>query len=202
MSGFKLEFTWVFDTPIHFGTGLSRSGFADRLIRLDANKNPYLPGDAVKGAVRGSAERLARWLGAPVKVEAEDHSLPGHPVLERLFRASDENGRYYRFGAGRFERGGSNVTFSSTAIDQKSGAAKDDTLRTLQAWSRGARFRIGIHGFQGDWEDPDSHDRAELLFCAARCSLPRESGARRVSATDRFALAISPAMSPAVFGTI
>src|SRR5437763_10669223 len=86
MKRFDLTATWRVRASIHIGTGLSRNGIADRIVRLDpATRQPCLPGDAVKGAIRGLAERVVRWLAPTTNSESEEHSIPAHPALVRLF---------------------------------------------------------------------------------------------------------------------
>src|ERR1039458_4197280 len=84
MKDIEVKFHWKFAGPLHVGVGLSAAGYADRLVRL-LNGMPQIPGEAVKGAIRGSAERIARWLEGIEGAEAEDNSAPRNRVLQRLF---------------------------------------------------------------------------------------------------------------------
>src|SRR5208283_2033725 len=87
MKRFELTAVWRVPGSLHIGTGLSRNGVADRIIRIDpSTRRPMVPGDAVKGAVRGLAERTVRWLAPATKPEGNDDSIPKHPALRRLFR--------------------------------------------------------------------------------------------------------------------
>ena len=63
MTDVTLRWTWTFRSPLHCGSGISRAGLADRLVQLDEQNNPVIVGDAVKGALRMSAEQVAAWLG-------------------------------------------------------------------------------------------------------------------------------------------
>src|ERR1017187_2779010 len=96
MNSLEITCFWKRDGPLHAGTGLSRMGYADRLIRRNPDGQAFIPGDAVKGTVRMSAERLLRWLLPDAEAEKEDKSAPTHPVLRRLFQP-DEYGVFYRF---------------------------------------------------------------------------------------------------------
>src|SRR5881397_143318 len=112
---------WKLLGPLHAGTGLSRGGYADRLIRRDADGNPFLPGDAVKGAIRMSAERLLRWLHPQFPIrEEEDKSLPTHPILRRIFQP-DDSGVFYHFAPARRPDCCESVPFTlaTTSIDRK-----------------------------------------------------------------------------------
>jgi CRISPR/Cas system CSM-associated protein Csm3 (group 7 of RAMP superfamily) len=51
----------AFETSHHLGTGRTE-GVVDRTVRRDAGGRPYVPGSAIKGALRQSAERLAHHL--------------------------------------------------------------------------------------------------------------------------------------------
>src|ERR1035441_1524932 len=72
----KVTFTWKIRGSLHIGTGMSRLGDVDRIIRLDRQGEPAIEGEQLKGAIRGSAERLIRWLGAASEPECD--SYPQH----------------------------------------------------------------------------------------------------------------------------
>jgi CRISPR/Cas system CSM-associated protein Csm3 (group 7 of RAMP superfamily) len=164
MKDIEVKFHWKFAGPLHVGVGLSAAGYADRLVRL-LNGMPQIPGEAVKGAIRGSAERIARWLEGIEGAEAEDNSAPRNRVLQRLF-ASGEKAAFYRFQAARFAAGGAKATVSATAIGDN-GVALDETLRTVEVWSRGADFEVVIRGYSGCWDDEQADDWRDLLFLKA-----------------------------------
>jgi CRISPR/Cas system CSM-associated protein Csm3 (group 7 of RAMP superfamily) len=164
MNSVELNFHWTFTGPLHMGTGLSAAGYADRLVRL-VNGVPQIPGEAVKGAIRGSAERIARWLEGIEELEAEDNSAPRNRVLQRLF-ASGEKAAFYRFQGANFTGGGTKTRVSATAIGEN-GVALDETLRTVEVWSRGADFEVVIRGYQGSWDDEQTDDWRDLLFLKA-----------------------------------
>ena len=87
MPGLTIDFHWQLQDFLHIGTGMSRAGYADRTIRVDSEGAVFLNGGAVKGAIRGSAERIARWLYPNIPAEREDESMPKHPMLRRVFAA-------------------------------------------------------------------------------------------------------------------
>ena len=126
----EAKWTWAVDTAMHLGSGLSRAGFADRLIQRDAQGNPRLPNDAVKGALRMSAERVAAWLGASQEAFYHENEpyAPATRPMQLLF------GETSGYSAGRLTdrtRTRSRVV-SSTAIDAESGTARHDTLRNIE----------------------------------------------------------------------
>jgi CRISPR/Cas system CSM-associated protein Csm3 (group 7 of RAMP superfamily) len=178
---FEFSGIWKVAGALHVGTGLG-DGRADRTIRLQERTDargvpiqiPVIPGEAVKGAVRSSAERLVRWLAAShVKDESKDHSRPGHPALTRLFRGDAvKNGPTVRFYAAEYVSGGGLTRRSSTKIALKSGAAEEHTLRIMDEWSEGARFRLRIQGWGADWIVPQTPAWWDLgLMIAAALSV-------------------------------
>ena len=164
MTDIEVKFQWTFTGPLHVGTGLSSSGYADRLVRL-RHGVPEIPGEAVKGAIRGSAERLARWLGGLDGLEAEDNSIPRNRVLSRIF-APGEEAPFYRFQPAKFAEGGAKGRISGTAIGVN-GVALDETLRTIEIWGRGATFQVAIAGYGGSWNQEQTADWCDLLFLRA-----------------------------------
>lgn len=160
-----IKFEWTAQGPTHVGTGISRLGHADRLIRCDWEHRPVIPGDAVKGAIRGTAERLLRWLLPGTPQGPEESSMPDHPVLRRIF-APQEISQFYRFQPASLVHGSPNlvVTVSSTAIDYQSGTAKTDSLRTMESLVRKASFQGIIKAYNGDWSNSNSPDYWDLMF--------------------------------------
>ena len=170
---FILTCQFTFHEPLHLGTGLSQAGVADRTIGLDAKNEPILRGEAVKGAIRGSAERLLRWLVPQFseQEEQDDHSLPPLPTLERIFRGGGKP-PFYRFDAGVYQDGGKLQQIAATRIESQTGVAANQTLRILQSWTPGARFQITLRGFQGQWADLGHTDFQDLtlLLTALVCT--------------------------------
>jgi len=181
MNSLSINCTWALRAPLHVGTGLSRGGYIDRLIRVDSNKAPFLPGDAIKGAIRMSAERLLRWLVPDAPMEDDDKSLPTNPVLRRIFQSSD-NGVYYRFPPARRvgEHADESVsTYSSTAIEKESRTARNDTLRTTEISSRLDKFQLEFYAEGGDWSVPGSRDWNDALFLCAAIAATEAIGGKR-----------------------
>ena len=143
MSSLRIEFRWEILDLLHIGTGLSRIGYADRVIRVDHKGIPFIPGGAVKGAVRGAAERVARWLCRSIPPETETESMPKHPMLRRIF-APQPGDPFCRFVDARLAGpAGEPMRLSSTAIND-SGSAKANTLRTIEAWNGSGNFASTI----------------------------------------------------------
>jgi hypothetical protein len=198
-----IEATWSFPEAVHIGTGLSREGAADRLIRVERRRKkrlsadddqpddlekwdprdlievPLIPGDAVKGAIRGSAERVVRWLVPDLREEAADHSLPEHPAVGRIFASQAQP--FYRFSAARYidRSGGRKARISGTAINSETGIAKEETLRVMESWGGGASFQFLIEGFGGHWKDADSTDHLDLALLLAAFLSTTSVGGRK-----------------------
>ena len=62
----KVAFALNFEGPHHIGTGRAE-GLLNRTVRRDARGRPYVPGSALKGALRIEAERLANRLDAELR---------------------------------------------------------------------------------------------------------------------------------------
>src|SRR5271157_3886157 len=137
MSDLLVTWNWNVSTPLHIGSGFSRAGFVDRCVRLEGDR-AVIPSEAVKGAIRGAAEQLARWLGSQV-TENEADSIPRIPVLQRLF-APDEHKSLYRFCGCVSANAVSAFSVSSTKINSETRSAEDNTLRTIEMLPRGMRF--------------------------------------------------------------
>ncbi len=179
MKTLTLACTWQLDGPLHVGTGLSRSGYADRLIRRDFANRSFIPGDAVKGAIRMSAERLLRWLVPECEAEEDDKSFPTHPVLRRLFQPVD-SGVYYRFEPARdWSQKNEPYRISTTAIDRDSHTARGTTLRTIEASSRLSEFGVRVVGEGGEWLETGSRDWHDGCFLAAALVAADAIGAKR-----------------------
>jgi len=167
MKRFELTAVWRVSGSLHIGTGLSRNGVADRIIRIGPSTGrPMVPGDAVKGAIRGLAERTVRWLAPTTEPEGRDDSVPKHPALRRLFRVQSGEA-LYRFFPAIHIKGGKPVSVAGTSINPETGVARDETLRVLQSWSGGSTFRLRIEGRGGEWLDSNSRDYLDLILLLA-----------------------------------
>lgn len=190
MTQFQMTAAWSFASPFHVGTGLTRPG-VDRAVRTrerlrsddededDAGSlptvkvSPELYGEAFKGAVRGSAERIVRWLMPGGSAEESDNSsIPQHPALRRIFAGQHGSVRgqwptTYRFSQPRYLDGGTPGKFAATAIDPERGAAKEHTLRVMEQWSANAYFAVTIDGRGGSWNQNESRDYLDLVLLVA-----------------------------------
>ena len=180
-----LEITWKWDVtaPLHIGSGFSRAGFADRLVRIEEDGHAVIPSDAVKGAIRGSAEQLARWLGSKQK-EIEDASLPVIPVLKRIF-APSETSSFYRFPGCVSEEPVKAYTFASTKIDPDSRTALDNTLRTIELLPGGVTFSGKVQLLAGEWTDETNRDYKDLLFLLAAIASTTGIGGKKGSGVGK-----------------
>jgi len=185
MNSIVLSCTWKLEGPLHAGTGLSRGGGADRLIRRDQAGKPFIPGDSVKGTLRMSAERLLRWLHPDfARKEEKLKSLPTHSALIRVFN-SNEHDVFYRFAPAAAVHRNEPFHISSTAMDRESRTARSETLRTIEASSRLDEFSVRISGEGGDWSEAGSRDSLDGLLLAAALLAADSIGGKRGSGYGR-----------------
>ena len=117
----------------HCGSGLAAGADVDALVVKESNGLPYVPGRTLKGLLREAAVEL--------NPDKEKRTL-----LNKIFGSVDEDGTT-RMGAAFFGNatlaGGADIvkkgytpylfqTFASTAIDETTGIARDNTLRKIE----------------------------------------------------------------------
>ena len=181
MNDLSIRCLWETERPLHLGTGISRAGYADRIIQL-VNGKPRIRGEAVKGAIRGAAERLSRWLDYKQGPEETDGSSPTHPVLRRIFAALEAGPCkcLYRFHPAQFEsKKGEPFLFASTAINPITGTAQEQTLRVIEAWPRDALFRFEVSASGGDWQSGEHPDYWDAMFIVAAILCTEQVGGKR-----------------------
>lgn len=169
MKRFEVTWTWQVASPLHVGSGHSRPGFADRLVSVDSQGRPFVPGDAVKGALRLSAEEVAAWLGHDQErgaggYDAKRTTEPTWEPLALLFGG----GANAHFRPGEVSGGSPTAVRAATAIDE-TGRARDNTLRQVEALM--AADSAAIESGVTVWFDDGHHERlvqaAETLLLAA-----------------------------------
>ena len=128
---YKIEFfsNW------HCGSGLTAGADVDALVVKDAKGLPYVPGKTLKGLLREAAEELNGNNSLLKKI----FGLSGETKLSET--DGTRTGEVF-FGNATLPEGpailASNLTpylfqaFSSTAIDEKTGIAKDNSLRRIE----------------------------------------------------------------------
>lgn len=128
---YKIEFfsNW------HCGSGLAAGADVDALVVKDSYGLPYVPGKTLKGLLREAAEELNGKSNLVNKI----FGMSGD---EKLSEADNQRVGEAFFGNATLQDGptiaASNLTpylyqtFSSTAIDENSGIAKDNTLRKIE----------------------------------------------------------------------
>lgn len=131
----NLKYKIVFYSNWHCGSGLAAGADVDALVVKDADGLPYVPGRTIKGILREAAEELNGNDALLNKI----FGLSGDTML------SDKDS--LRIGESFFANAtlpeGAIITaskltpylfqkFSFTAIDEKSGIAKDSTLRRIE----------------------------------------------------------------------
>lgn len=136
-----INYTISFLTDWHCGSGLSAGADADALVVKDKDHLPFIPGKTLKGLIRQAVEELVSF-GVPLK----DNTL-----VEKTFgkRTNNDNNAVMKQGSAFFsnaELDGLTKQYiiqenlqdylyrniASTAIDPKTGIAKDHTLRKVE----------------------------------------------------------------------
>lgn len=191
----QIEVTWVWRTlsPMHCGAGLSSPGYADRLVQADESGTPLIVGDAVKGALRMSAEQVLAWLGydsAPY--QRSSYSGPAEPVHSVLSTLFGGRGRHH-FTPGHLvdPTKWKKAVTAATAIDRRSGRALDETLRYIESVAPGAEFRCSCTWWIAD---RSMLEPSVTLFLAALAAT-ESVGAKVGSGWGRVALAGPPDVS-------
>lgn len=178
----EINWLWTFTTPSSIGTGIAATWLTDHLIAMRDGK-PWLGGDAVKGAIRMSGERLVRWLCPETPAEEEDRSVSQHPALQRLFtwNPGTTGGADYRYlpAIPQSPAAVTPLIRFSTAVEPGRSTAKDKTLRSRQLAPRQYSFSMRIVGLGGDWTASDSPDSLDLrLLVAALLACDAVGGGR------------------------
>ena len=180
MSEIEIEFEWRIASRFQTGSGISRPGGADHCIRVDAAGNPVLTPEAAKGAIRQSAEAVARWLvplPASVDAAATCHVI-GFPTLYRLLSGGSGT-HFWRIGTPVLVQPDGNVTtYASTAIDPNTRVAKTDHLRREEYWEGSPIFRIRYEGYGLDLA-PETADWYETFFLLLAIVSAEEIGGSR-----------------------
>lgn len=131
MKRIDLDWTWMVESPLHCGSGLSEPGVADRRVQLDSQGNPFVPGDAIKGALRMGAEQVVAWLlGTPFRYP--DNAEPTAEPLARIFGGGAEAHFQPASVSGTKGTDWRLRQVSSTAIDARTGVALGNTLRVIE----------------------------------------------------------------------
>jgi len=117
-------------------------------LRRNRDGKVEIPGDAVKGAIRLSAERLLRWYVPSLSGEETDEEAPlCHSALRRIFASETGKNGPVRY---RFQPAVTNITnndsfrTAATAINWHTGTAENETLRTTENLKTGAEFEVTI----------------------------------------------------------
>ena len=126
----------------HCGSGLAAGADVDALVVKDANGLPYVPGRTLKGLLREAAEELNVYEHDKYKT-----------LIDEIFGVSGDNSQKEEkntqigkafFGNAMLEKNDAEQirkrnlmaylyqTFSSTAINENTGIAKDHSLRRIE----------------------------------------------------------------------
>lgn len=138
----NIQYNIEFFSNWHCGSGLAAGADVDALVVKDGNGLPYVPGRTVKGLLREAAEELNIYEKGRYKTlideifgysgdasrKEEEKTLTG----EAFFG----NAAFEKKDAEKIRKGGLTAylyqTFSSTAIDERTGIAKEHSLRKIE----------------------------------------------------------------------
>lgn len=162
----ELSWTWATESPLHCGGGLSRPGVADRLIQRMSDGRPFIPGDAVKGALRMSAEQIAAWLDRETQYEDREPVEPTKLALALVF-GGNADAHFTAATPNQQADSPSAFVFASTKIDSDSGTADDQMLRKTEALNPGCQFDARVTVHFDDSLDGKQVDAAVTLLAAA-----------------------------------
>ena len=123
------------------GTGRGSGAHLDALAHVDADGIPELPGRTLKGLLRDAMQQAERWgwidagrhelfFGKPADKDGNG-SAPGVLRLASA-RLPDAERRWLATEEGEAARQQLFTELASTAIDEKTGSAKDASLRAIQ----------------------------------------------------------------------
>ena len=186
MAEIEVAWIWRSTSPLHVGSGLSRPGVADSLVQRDREGNAVIHGDAVKGALRMSAEQIAAWMGAPKEELEERYAEQGNAEprlwpLARLFGGDATAGCTARCTPAKIveqddEKADAKArqVFAATAINRDTGVARDKTLRKTEIVPPGLRFSASYRASVA--YDEDEVNTIETLLLAALASVDSIGG--------------------------
>ncbi len=155
----RLDLTLCFKSKWHAGSGES-SFLTDRLIRMDAQDRPYIPGSTLKGVIRESCEKLSRTLGFPSPLDphkTEEFSEAFAPLntlqspVDRIFGNKYQSGNLF-FRDARLEGEPPYRSLKEqTRICKyrKLGTARDQHLFSTQ-YAAPMTFKTRIDGYNDD----------------------------------------------------
>ena len=95
----SIDYLIEFETPFHFGTGLSK-GLLDRSVCRDSEDYLYIPGSTLKGVFRERCEQIARLVGLrAVSPHDEQQAMAGFrndiDIIDRIFGSRYKPGEIY-----------------------------------------------------------------------------------------------------------
>lgn len=156
-----------FLTYWHIGTGRGSGQNLDALVEKDAHGLPYIPGKTIKGLFRDAFYKMDNWqetkytdllFGARTAEDeqARDDTTPGRlrfgnlNLIERDYLIQHDNQSEGKLIPHLFQ------TQASTAIDEKTGSAKEKSLRMIEV--------VVPAKLEGDIEYlPSIHDKEQQM---------------------------------------
>jgi len=132
---FDIQSTW------HIGSGEEGGAYADSLTLKNGNNLPFLPGRAVKGLLRDAFKQAEAnaWFTKPESIEnladyifgSEGQSIESQGILQVSSAELSAAEQAYFAATPKASHELYQVQFS-TAIDHKTGSAKEQSLRSIE----------------------------------------------------------------------
>ena len=132
---FDIKSTW------HIGSGEEGGAYADSLTLKSGDNLPFLPGRAVKGLLRDAFKQAEAnaWFTMPVGIESlvdyifgsEGQSIDAQGILQVSSAELSATEQAYFIATPKASHELYQVQFS-TAIDHKTGSAKEQSLRSIE----------------------------------------------------------------------
>lgn len=137
-----IQYNIEFFSNWHCGSGLAAGADVDALVVKDANGLPYVPGRTLKGLLREAAEKLNAYEHDKYKALIDEiFGVSGDDSQKeekntQIGKAFFGNATFEKDEAEKIRKGGLTAflyqTFSSTAIDENTGIAKEHSLRKIE----------------------------------------------------------------------
>ena len=134
-----IQYSIEFFSNWHCGSGLAAGADVDALVVKDGNGLPYVPGRTVKGLLREATEELKAYESDKYKTLIDKIFGKEIVMKENSMRTGEAffgNATFEKAAAEKIRKGGLASylyqTFSSTAIDEKTGIAEDHSLRRIE----------------------------------------------------------------------
>lgn len=135
----KIHYKITMHTYWHCGSGLAAGAQADSLVVKDNRHMPYIPGKTIKGLLRDAVDEILSVQGITEADETylktfghfDDNATKAHKSDAFFTNACIIENEYNEITAHNLQQFLYKMV-ASTAIDEKTGTARDHSLRTME----------------------------------------------------------------------